>query len=79
MADYNSTDPSGTASGLLVFGPGSADLTGGSITGTQTSIPYVDASGTVDGVTVTDPQGDPLYAYAGTPAAKATGAPRILP
>ena len=77
VADYHYTEPSWTATGILVFGPGAADVVGGAVSATRTSLYYVDASGTVDGVTVTDPQGDPMYAYSS--GAKAAGGRIVAP
>ncbi|MBE0566353.1 MAG: right-handed parallel beta-helix repeat-containing protein [Krumholzibacteria bacterium] len=64
IADYEYTDGSWTATGILVFGPGAVDISGGTVTATETSLYLIDASGTVDGITVTDPRADPMYAYA---------------
>ena len=77
IADYDYTPATVTACGLLVFGPGSVDVSGGSITSTMTSIYYIDASGDIDGITVTNPITDPMYAYAS--AAKATGSTIVQP
>jgi hypothetical protein len=63
LADYDYTDPAWTATALLVYGPGTVTGTGGTITSCKTSVYYVDASGSLDGYTVTDPQSDALYAY----------------
>ncbi|MFO7609660.1 MAG: hypothetical protein R6X35_10770, partial [Candidatus Krumholzibacteriia bacterium] len=76
IADYEYTDSAWTATGILVYGPSSADISGGSVTATKTSLYFIDASGTVDGITVTDPRDDPMYAYA--TGAKADGR-TILP
>jgi len=70
IADYNYTEPSWTATGLLVFDSSGVQANGCTITGCKTSVYYIDASGSLNGCVVTDPQGDPLYAYS-TGGAKA--------
>ena len=78
IADYDYTDPAWTATGLLFFDGGTVvNVSGGSVDACRTSIYFVDASGTVDGITVTNPQGDPMYAY--STAAKAAGGGRVQP
>ncbi|MBU8871635.1 MAG: T9SS type A sorting domain-containing protein [Gemmatimonadales bacterium] len=70
IADINYTDPSWAATGLLVFGPGTGEANGCTITRTSTSVYYIDASGLMDDCTISDPQGDPLYAYSSGAKAK---------
>ncbi|HPF70110.1 MAG TPA: FlgD immunoglobulin-like domain containing protein [Candidatus Krumholzibacteria bacterium] len=71
IADYNYTGPDWTACGLLLFGPSSLDVSGGTIARCRTSIYLIDGSATIDGITVTEPVYDPMYAY--NASAKAAG------
>ena len=51
------TGPSVTATGHLFFGPGSVNVTGGSVTGCQAGTYYIDASGTMANTNTTTPVG----------------------
>ena len=66
-----------TATGLLAYGPATADFSGCTVDGSQSSIYFVDADGSFDNGLVTNPLGDAMYAYSS--GAKAMGAPRVLP
>lgn len=63
-----------TATGFLVYGPGTVDADNMDIDGCQTSVYYIDAGGTCNRFEVTDPLSDPLYVY--TTAAKKGGEAR---
>lgn len=69
--DY--TGASWTASGALVYNATNVDMTNVDLDQCQSSIYYQDASGTIDGCSITNPSGDGLIAY--SYAAKA-GQPR---
>ncbi len=77
MANYDYTEGATTAVGLLAFGPGTVNVSGGTIDSCKTSIYYIDASGGIDGITVTNPISDPMYALAY--AAKASGGTIVQP
>ncbi len=71
--DY--TGASWTASGALIYNATNVDMTNVDLDQCQSSVYYQDASGTIDGCSITNPSGDGLIAY--SYAAKA-GQPRAM-
>ncbi|MCB9465291.1 MAG: T9SS type A sorting domain-containing protein [Candidatus Eisenbacteria bacterium] len=55
-----------TATGFLAFGP--TDATGIALDACQTSVYYIDAGGTFENSTITNPVGDGFYAYSSSSA-----------
>ncbi len=67
-----------TATGFLVFGPGTVNANAVTIDECQTSVYYIDGGGTFDNSTVTNPTGDGLWVYS-TGTAKASNTRLKLP
>ncbi|MEZ4649388.1 MAG: FlgD immunoglobulin-like domain containing protein [Candidatus Eisenbacteria bacterium] len=63
-----------TATGLLAFGP--TDAAGIALDGCQTSVYYIDAGGTFENSTITNPLGDGFYAYSSSASLLATSSTR---
>ncbi len=75
ISDVAYTGGSWTATGFLVGGD--IDAQGVAIDGCQTSVYWIDGSGTFSDGIITNPLGDAFYAYNSTPAK--TTAPRLSP
>ncbi len=63
VADVNYTGGGWTATGILPYAGTTADLYDCTITGCQTSVYYIDTSGSMMGCQITDVAGDALYVY----------------
>jgi len=70
------TGESWTATGLLIYAALSLDAQNVDIDGCQTSVYCIDSDGSFNNGTVTNPEGDALYAYVAPPILNVTG-PRL--
>ncbi len=68
------TGASWTASGYLMYG-GDADITNSVVTGSETSVYYIDGSGCFNNSQILNPLGDAMYAY--STGARAMSHPRV--